>query len=544
MTKQYLDKSGLTYFYGKIKDKLPAYQSYSISTNFDELDTGIYVVTANNLTVKYPYQIWDTDAYYSSYNTVNVSKGDIITIQRAGSPITIPPIGGTSVRHIYVGDFFEINGSINVTYKLTNIDDLDDPGVGIQYTCTWKTNDTVITKTSELTNNSGFITSSDLPDMSNYLAKNNTTAFTPTGDYQPATKKYVDDNAGGGGSTYTAGDGINITNNVISSVIPVAPYTTKSNPFGAIQEYYISFDQLKTGIYRAVRDTSKTIYLRLPINRNGSGSYTYKNVTLTTDSILIVDNTAYNAYSTVGYLAANSTITVIDGRVIHTYCLSNVFVDSPTGSATANNNTWSESYTTDYVDNTRTLATDYWYNQLDPNSNVHVYTVSATIGTLTVAPGDMIIGNPKKSITGHATSPKLYSYSTNKIYTFSVTASGNTNVLSTVDWIPSTDVYSTSETLTNKVWIDGSPIYRKVYKLTGTYSAGDSSTISLSDLNINRIVDMKGNMYSSSFGYIDMYFYNGSNYNYIHTNGLSNIQWRIGFDASEIYIIIEYTKSS
>lgn len=31
-------------------------------------------------------------------------------------------------------------------------------------------------------------------DLSNYLAKDNTTAFTPTGDYNPATKKYVDDN--------------------------------------------------------------------------------------------------------------------------------------------------------------------------------------------------------------------------------------------------------------------------------------------------------------------------------------------------------------
>lgn len=30
-------------------------------------------------------------------------------------------------------------------------------------------------------------------DMSNYLAKDNTTEFTPTSDYQPATKKYVDD---------------------------------------------------------------------------------------------------------------------------------------------------------------------------------------------------------------------------------------------------------------------------------------------------------------------------------------------------------------
>ena len=31
-------------------------------------------------------------------------------------------------------------------------------------------------------------------DLSNYLSKTNTTAYTPTGDYNPATKKYVDDN--------------------------------------------------------------------------------------------------------------------------------------------------------------------------------------------------------------------------------------------------------------------------------------------------------------------------------------------------------------
>lgn len=30
-------------------------------------------------------------------------------------------------------------------------------------------------------------------DIENYLSKTNTTAYTPTGDYNPATKKYVDD---------------------------------------------------------------------------------------------------------------------------------------------------------------------------------------------------------------------------------------------------------------------------------------------------------------------------------------------------------------
>ena len=309
----------------------------------------------------------------------------------------------------------------------------------------------------------------------------------------PDANKAVNVITSGGGSTYTAGDGINITNNVISSVISVAPYTTKSGLFGGIQEYYISFDQLKTGVYRAVRDTSKPIYLRLPINRNGSGSYTYSNIALTTDSILIVDNTAYNAYNAVGYLAANSTITVIDGRVIHTHCLSNVFVDSPTGAATANNNTWSESYTTDYVDNTRTLATDYWYNQLDPNSNVHIYTVSATIGTLTVEPGDMIIGNPKKSITGQASSPKLYSYSTNSVYTFAVANSGNITITNTVDWIPSTInafdslpvgaiiSWTTNTAPDNYLICDGSAVSRTTYAdlfsvIGTTYGTGDGST--------------------------------------------------------------------
>ena len=37
----------------------------------------------------------------------------------------------------------------------------------------------------------------DKADKSNVLELDNTTTFTPTSDYEPATKKYVDDNAGG-----------------------------------------------------------------------------------------------------------------------------------------------------------------------------------------------------------------------------------------------------------------------------------------------------------------------------------------------------------
>lgn len=41
-------------------------------------------------------------------------------------------------------------------------------------------------------------THADITDFDTELAGTaNTTAFTPTEDYHPATKKYVDDNAGG-----------------------------------------------------------------------------------------------------------------------------------------------------------------------------------------------------------------------------------------------------------------------------------------------------------------------------------------------------------
>ena len=54
--------------------------------------------------------------------------------------------------------------------------------------------------------------------LANYLSKTNTEAYTPTADYHPATKKYVDDNAGGGSS---------------SNIIHYVPSTigTQANPF-------------------------------------------------------------------------------------------------------------------------------------------------------------------------------------------------------------------------------------------------------------------------------------------------------------------------
>ena len=99
----------------------------------------------------------------------------------------------------------------------------------------------------------------------NYLAKNNTTVYVPTDDYNPATKKYVDEHSSEG-TVYSAGDGIKIENNTISStnykainnysgiktdMIQVGNTTNagnnRNNCIGNNNEFNIGFDNIAVG---------------------------------------------------------------------------------------------------------------------------------------------------------------------------------------------------------------------------------------------------------------------------------------------------------
>lgn len=51
--------------------------------------------------------------------------------------------------------------------------------------------------------------------------------------------------------------------------------------------------------------------------------------------------------------------------------------------------------------------------------------------------------------------------------------------------------YSTSETLTNKVWIDGKPIYRKTVNV-GALPNATTKTVAHNILNISNVLDMYG----------------------------------------------------
>jgi len=72
----------------------------------------------------------------------------------------------------------------------------------------------VIGNTSNI--NTGDEDLSDLALKSNVLELDNTDTFTPDNDYEPATKKYVDDNAGG---SYTFTNGLNEASNTAKLVL-------------------------------------------------------------------------------------------------------------------------------------------------------------------------------------------------------------------------------------------------------------------------------------------------------------------------------------
>ena len=110
--------------------------------------------------------------------------------------------------------------------------------------------------------------------------------------------------------------------------------------------------------------------------------------------------------------------------------------------------------------------------------------------------------------------------------------------------IPS-DVYSTTETKTNKVWIDGKPIYRKCFVRTDT----DAFEIVP---NLSEVLSVSGMMFYKNGAIVPLLYpsYDGQNNNvvscYINTSKYLTPQF--GANAvsglNKAYFIIEYTKTT
>lgn len=125
------------------------------------------------------------------------------------------------------------------------------------------------------------------------------------------------------------------------------------------------------------------------------------------------------------------------------------------------------------------------------------------------------------------------------------------------DFLPK-EVYSTSEQKTNKVWIDGKPIYRKVINFTGTVSQiNGADTILGSISNCDTVTNLSGLYISGSatqqipfinYVYNSILIDNINMFKIFVTNGDVKVRYYRGNNVPEqtiirIIVIAEYTKN-
>lgn len=176
-----------------------------------------------------------------------------------------------------------------------------------------------------------------------------------------------------------------------------------------------------------------------------------------------------------------------------------------------------------------------------------IYQYAATPGTwVLISTADVDLSHYETSFTGTTAEwNALSSTEQNKYDLVSLTDDAESNYQ---------DIYSYSETKTNKVWVDGRPVYRRVYTAkTPTLPSGSSSTSDIVfyiDSTIDRVLTVEGYVEASTGnGYYHMpitWHWNNDIYQsyYIdfQSKGFYMTITRISESNKDVIVILEYVK--
>ncbi|MEI3530692.1 MAG: DUF859 family phage minor structural protein [Bacilli bacterium] len=121
----------------------------------------------------------------------------------------------------------------------------------------------------------------------------------------------------------------------------------------------------------------------------------------------------------------------------------------------------------------------------------------------------------------------------------------NLTVTGDVSGITCSDVYSTEEIKTNKVWIDGSPIYRKVVTFT-VADTGGVNNVNISALSINHLISITGEMRKSVNEIYKLPYANKSeSLVIIFHQGYLKYRCNVPYmNGCYCYVTVEYTKTN
>lgn len=104
--------------------------------------------------------------------------------------------------------------------------------------------------------------------------------------------------------------------------------------------------------------------------------------------------------------------------------------------------------------------------------------------------------------------------------------------------------YSTTETETGQTWIDGKPIYRKVYNVTSSINGNYSFNLGLPTAQIGQMISMYGIGLNGGNYFFLCYPYNSSTLGYFFLSSGGYITGYVPFESSKTIFVFEYTKAS
>lgn len=460
--------------------------------------------------------------------------------------------------------------------------------------------DDVGTNTSNIATNTSNINTK--ADSSNVLKKDNVAAFTPTGDYQPATKKYVDDNAGVGNPDTVYAQKIILEDAAEGFLFEVGEYnwtdgTSTKNLVATFTDYGDgpaegSFIRAKKARGTKASPTAVQaddyLFSVSAMGHNGTRFQDHSGINIAMHALENFTNTNRGTYFVFNATPAGDTVNI----PIATLNKGGTGVFDVVGDVTINGTPVSSggggsSDVTGYVDAYST--TEYKTNKYNTDGRP-IYRKIINFGTLPnatskdVATGISSIGQVIKldflSTSATNVSSQNYTGSTsddnNEVNITYQIGSNTVRATTAIDWSGSTgyivmeytkttdgagtiptgltgangiyvDSYSTTEYKTNKYFTDGRPIYRKVV----SFGALPNNTLKSVNHNITNVQEYVS---WSAYGQdgtqvVHLPHVHQSTISFQIYAKLSSTQCQVetATDYSSIttcYFIIEYTKST
>ena len=127
-----------------------------------------------------------------------------------------------------------------------------------------------------------------------------------------------------------------------------------------------------------------------------------------------------------------------------------------------------------------------------------------------------------------------------------LTTTDKSSIVNAVNELKNGEIYSTTEVKTNKVWIDGKPIYRRIYQKTSTAA---TENIDIDDWNVDFVCLFVPLLYDSTNRQFDTNYYVSSNdylraLTRLYNNKFTITVQRGNANSKVLTIIMEYTKTT